>query len=146
MEYKTLKKKCNVCRVEKPLDAFSPSEQCRYGVMNTCRLCRNEKNRAKRNTGKHYVYLLIDPITKAIQYVGRTACTKERLKGHIDDARLAPHMNPPKAAWINGLIALGMKPRLEVIEKCTKENVVLRERYWIIYYWSRCTNLLNGHF
>lgn len=138
---------CKRCAREKPLNDFSPSNQCKDGRMAICRHCRNASNRIKRDAiknGIHYVYALIDPITLSIRYIGRTAFLNERVKWHMSDARLAPYLNPRKALWLNTLAADGLLPTINIIETCAKDTVAARERYWIEYYRKIIPDLLNG--
>jgi predicted GIY-YIG superfamily endonuclease len=55
------------------------------------------------------VYVLIDPRTNWVRYVGRTTDTVKRLAQH--------HASPksrPVRRWIDELAACGLKPRLEL--------------------------------
>lgn len=55
-----------------------------------------------------HVYHLVDPITKIVRYVGKTATPSARLRAHIKDAEASD--NTDKKRWIRSLLAKGLKP------------------------------------
>lgn len=91
---------------------------------------------------KIYIYVLKDPTTKIIKYVGQTKSPKNRLRSHIDLARWGKRKRAV-GDWINTLLNNGKKPLLEVIEETSIEFWAAREIYWISYYKSKSLKLLN---
>lgn len=55
-----------------------------------------------------HVYHLVDPITRTVRYIGKTASPKSRLRAHIKDA--IERDNTEKKRWIRGLLAQGLEP------------------------------------
>ena len=66
-----------------------------------------------------YIYLLIDPLSSVVRYVGASKNPKSRYRQHIRDAVSKSKKGKPtiKQQWIQGLIALGLQPRLKIIAK-----------------------------
>lgn len=86
------------------------------------------------------IYVLKDPNTGNVRYVGMTKKTLEqRLAGHIRETG-----NGDKYEWINGLRETGQSPIIELIEKGANENkAITRERFWIDHYLQAGCDLLN---
>lgn len=86
-----------------------------------------------------YIYILIDPVTEQIRYVGQSYNPVDRLKKHL---RMSNH---PKTfdyhiyRWIRGLN--GVLPLLRIIDQ--GEDVNDKEKYWINYYLNLGNNLTN---
>ena len=77
------------------------------------------------------IYVLIDPKTKRVKYVGRTKMTlKQRLYAHIADK----NHNGLKIYWIRKLSRKGLLPIIAQIEQCTSEEASDCETKWINYY------------
>lgn len=87
-----------------------------------------------------WIYLLRDPDTDAVRYVGKTFYppgNRARLRGHISNPT-----NEAMAKWIQSL--KGRKPMIQEIEEVTPSyNWPSREKFWIRYYLDRGCNLLN---
>jgi hypothetical protein len=90
-----------------------------------------------------YIYSLKDPETNEIRYVGKTTNINTRLKAHITRSI---HNKYHSARWVQSVIKRGLRPIIELVEECTEENWVEREKYWIGYYRERfdLTNILEG--
>ena len=90
-----------------------------------------------------YIYSLKDPETNEIRYVGKTTDINTRLKTHITRSR---HNKYHSARWVQSVLKRGLRPIIELVEECTEENWVEREKYWIAYYRERfdLTNVLDG--
>jgi len=90
-----------------------------------------------------YIYSLKDPETNEIRYVGKTTNITTRLKAHITRSR---HNKYHSARWVQSVIKRGFRPIIELVEECTEENWIEREKYWIAYYRERfdLTNVLDG--
>jgi hypothetical protein len=90
---------------------------------------------------KFYIYVLKDPNTLEIRYVGVT-CTSlsSRLAQHIYDSKKS---GTYKRNWIGQLLKNNTKPIIEIIEECTYLDYQEREIYWISFY-DNLTNTDKG--
>jgi hypothetical protein len=90
-----------------------------------------------------YIYSLKDPETNEIRYIGKTTNINTRLKAHITRSR---HNKYHSARWVQSVLKRGFRPIIELVEECTEENWVEREKYWIAYYRELfdLTNILEG--
>lgn len=89
-----------------------------------------------------YIYCLKDPETNEIRYIGKTASPLyKRLSSHYRDKK-----HSYKTHWISSLKNKNLKPIIELVEECTENNWIEREKYWIAYYRERfnLTNYLDG--
>lgn len=86
------------------------------------------------------IYILRDPRTNEIKYVGVTnGCTRHRLAQHIYD-----RCHTRRGRWVAELFALELRPIMEVVE-CVP--IALRdeaERRWIKHYRAQGIDLLNA--
>ena len=93
------------------------------------------------------IYVLIDPETGEIRYVGATTTSqKQRLREHINDARRRAKSYVHR--WILSLLDRGLEPEMLVIEEVPADgNRVEAERRWIAHYraeGARLANLTDG--
>lgn len=92
-----------------------------------------------------YVYKLVDPTTGEVRYIGQTCVgLRERLRQHINKSY---NSNTHVANWIKSLRAKGVKPVIELIEKCSIDDLDSREIHYINYFresGAKITNLLGG--
>lgn len=87
------------------------------------------------------IYVLIDPITKRVKYVGRTTMTlKSRLNAHINEKR---SYNGLKLYWIRRISNKGLIPIISQIEQCTIEKASECETKWIHHYEDSGEYLFN---
>ena len=85
------------------------------------------------------IYVLKDPRTSIVRYVGATTQTlNKRLVGHVWDAKNLSGTR--KINWIKQLLELELKPIIELIEET--EEWIEREKYWYNYY-KAITELVN---
>lgn len=75
---------------------------------------------------KVYIYALRDPRTNKIRYIGKTKDLELRLKQHLQPARLVKHSH--KNHWLQGLIADGMLPEIEVLHTVAPTRADTAER------------------
>lgn len=88
------------------------------------------------------LYLLVDPITNEICYIGQTYFGPSmRLQQHCNE--LARFQDKPKGLWINSLFDLGHAPTMMIVEKCTPETVNDREINLIEDLWEAGSPLVN---
>ena len=86
------------------------------------------------------IYILRDPRTYAIRYVGQTVNPDRRTLEHEKNYY---QCSPLKTAWIEELANLKLKPVFEVVEDCDHAFVVERERWWCSHFADEGCDLLN---
>lgn len=89
---------------------------------------------------KTQIYVLIDPDTKEVRYVGKTNNPKERLKAHLNKAR---DKGTHKRNWLNKLRKERKKPLFEIVDEVDIEKWKEREKHWIDHFISMGCNLVN---
>lgn len=87
------------------------------------------------------IYVLIDPRTDNIRYVGKTNDIKRRLVKHICESKLSTKSH--KKAWINQLLKLNLKPIIEVVDVVSIYEWEFWEQHYISLYKSWGFNLTN---
>lgn len=87
---------------------------------------------------KCFIYIVKHPITLEVRYVGQTCKGKSRFRKHLITVK-----PQPISCFIQSLISNSLLPIFEIIEYCEVSKLDEREKYWISYYRSICTNLLN---
>lgn len=89
------------------------------------------------------IYVLKDPTTLKIRYVGKTVSKLlTRLGQHISDAR-NNKINNHRVNWLRKLCNEGKLPIIEEIDYCTWEESKNLETYYIAYYKSLGCDLIN---
>lgn len=86
------------------------------------------------------IYILIDPETQQVRYVGKANDVSQRYKAHLNRAR---KHQIHKLNWINSLRRKGLKPIMEVVDIVPIESWVFWETYWISQFKAWGFNLLN---
>lgn len=87
------------------------------------------------------IYVLIDPRTNEIRYVGQTSGPLvKRLRRHIIDTSDESH----RSHWIRKLKRQGYIPRIELIQVVPISHWTEAEMYWIAHYRSIGCSLVNG--
>jgi len=87
-----------------------------------------------------YIYILIDPTTNYIRYVGKTNNPKQRFQNHKNKGR---DKNTHKRNWINQLRANNTNPIMEIIDEVPIDSWKYWEKFWIGYYKLIGCNLVN---
>lgn len=72
-------------------------------------------------TGPVSIYVLRDPASGDVRYVGQTKNPDSRYHGHCSLASLA-NVSSPAAVWCNRLVAAGNPPIFEVIDEVPPEK------------------------
>lgn len=88
------------------------------------------------------IYVLIDPISHEIRYVGWTTQPKQRLKTHICAKKKCYC-----ATWIRSLKRSGDLPVMRTLQMVNSDFGPSAEKYWISYFLDigcRLTNLTEG--
>ncbi len=118
---------CVQCGVERDESAFRGCIRCAG--------CR----------GRYLIYALVDPCSGLPRYVGKSSSGIARPNQHV---KSAASEHTYKARWICGLLALGLSPRVEILERCAEASGLSdAERKWISEFRSRghaLTNLTDG--
>ena len=86
------------------------------------------------------IYILIDPITNQVRYIGKANNISERYKAHLNKAR---KHQIHKLNWINSLKGKGLKPIIEVIDIIPIEDWIFWETYWISQFKTWGFKLIN---
>jgi hypothetical protein len=89
---------------------------------------------------KTNIYILIDPETLEIRYVGKANDINQRYRAHLNRAR--KHQTH-KLNWINSLKKKKLKPIIEVIDEVPIEEWHFWEKYWISQIKTWGFNLTN---
>lgn len=87
-----------------------------------------------------FIYVLRDPRTNVVRYVGKTKNPSDRKKAHSSPSQVRGQ-GIGKIEWTMELISLGLRPQFEIIEECEAGKWQERERFWIAHY--GLDNLLN---
>jgi len=74
---------------------------------------------------KTYIYILTDPITNEVRYVGKTINTAKRFAHHLSN-NTKTHCR----SWIKSLLNKNLLPVFSIIDETT-ENWAELEKYWI---------------
>jgi hypothetical protein len=95
----------------------------------------------KRLIKNIYIYVLKDPESNEVRYIGKTKRTlKYRLQRHLTDTDKNHKVN-----WIQSLKNKNLIPLIESIEVVTDSTWAEREVFWIEHYNSLGCNLTNSH-
>lgn len=86
------------------------------------------------------IYVLIDPITDKVRYVGKTNKPPRRYKAHLNRAR---NHQTHKKNWIDYLRKKNKKPIIKVIDKVPVDEWIFWEKYWISQFRAWGFNLVN---
>jgi|GEM_PF-6327085 len=63
-----------------------------------------------------YIYVLWDPDTFLMHYIGRSVDVKRRLQQHIDTARSDTYYRSSPSEWIRSLLARDVRPEAHILE------------------------------
>ena len=93
------------------------------------------------------IYLLVDPRTDEVRYVGKSTTGECRPREHVMPSRMAKDANTYKGRWIKSLLVINMKPIILIREYQAEDDLGQIEKHWIesARAWGcRLTNLTNG--
>lgn len=90
-------------------------------------------------TGTTFIYVLKEPDTGEIRYVGKSNNPKHRLRHHLRDNK-----HNRRTAWIEHLRGKGELPVLEIIDEVPIEHWQQWEVAWIEYFKEQGCDLVNG--
>lgn len=86
------------------------------------------------------IYVLKDPRTNEVRYVGCSRNTKARYFAHLNSNNSQSSL---KRDWIAELRNLGLKPIMEVIDKADETNYLIKQKQYITNYRKEGINLTN---
>lgn len=89
------------------------------------------------------VYLLRDPRTGHVRYVGKAVDPARRLQQHLSAFQLS-YYRSRKNSWLKNLLDAGGRPELEIVETVAPEQANDAECKWIAYYHGLGAPLTNG--
>jgi hypothetical protein len=90
---------------------------------------------------KTFIYVLADPDTLEIKYVGKTVKPlKIRLTGHIYSCKKEKNH---RTNWIKSILKKGKKPIIKMIDYCTWDESQKLEYDWIIKFKDKGYDLVN---
>jgi len=90
----------------------------------------------------NYIYILIDPVTDAVRYVGKSVNPDQRYRKHISEAKKLK-ANNHKINWVKSLLSQNLKPKMVVIDS-TDSDWIWLEEYWISQFITWGFKLVNG--
>jgi hypothetical protein len=89
---------------------------------------------------KTYIYILIDPTSQQVRYIGKTKNLSRRYSQHISEcSKIRNHKNN----WILSLKNIGLKPEMVVIDECENNDWVFLEQWYIQLFKTWDCNLTN---
>ena len=87
---------------------------------------------------QHSIYVLIDPRTNRVRYVGMSKQPFRRFGEHLVQEY------DPKGCWIEELIQQEMLPKIEIIDRvATRELALKKEWEWVYHYVEKGEKLFN---
>jgi hypothetical protein len=89
------------------------------------------------------IYVLKDPITNRIRYVGKTNDIPNRKHKHIKDAKNGNGKNH-RIYWLRSLLERGLRPILEVIDRVLVSEWKEKEQFYIKKYQDEGEDLTNS--
>lgn len=89
-----------------------------------------------------FIYVLIDPNTREVRYVGKTIWPTKRIFGHLKDSK-----NSHKKNWVAALLSGNQKPIFEIVDMAGEHNWESVEKSYITAFRAlgcKLTNLAEG--
>jgi hypothetical protein len=87
-----------------------------------------------------YIYILIDPRTESVRYVGKT--NNPRLRFNVHTSRKFDKKSH-RDMWVKQLCELGLKPLMVIVEETNEDHWKERERFWQLHFESLGADLTN---
>lgn len=92
-------------------------------------------------SGSVFIYVLKDPETGEVRYVGKSAHPQTRLQRHI---RESVNGRNHKECWVRALLVSGLRPVLEIEDEVSAETWAACEAAYIQFYRDAGCSLVNG--
>lgn len=97
----------------------------------------------KELPNKNVIYVLLEPDTNNVRYVGKAVDLYTRIRNHYKPSRLIDKTH--KNNWLNKLLNEGKYVRVNVVEELDNEKLLNEaEKKWIKYYKNLGYDLTNG--
>lgn len=93
----------------------------------------------------YYIYVLRDPVTQRVRYVGFTENPHRRLSLHVRDASREQHTGRRLKAWIEALQEKSCAPEMCIIEMVSKGESRQAEKRWCDHYLAAGDDLCNSY-
>jgi predicted GIY-YIG superfamily endonuclease len=95
------------------------------------------------NSNNNLIYVLTDPDTQKIRYVGQTNNLQKRLTQHYTPSEFKN--NTHKVNWLKSLVKFGKKADYHIVESnISNSEIDAAEIFWIAYFKSIGADLVNG--
>jgi group I intron endonuclease len=88
-----------------------------------------------------FIYGLMDPVTKELRYIGKSDDPQARLSNHVNAAYREDNH---KARWIRKLLALKLRPFIQIVDKVLKAEWQAAEAAYIIFFKEEGCDLANS--
>ncbi len=88
-----------------------------------------------------FIYVLKDPVTGDVRYVGKTDNPKHRLGLHLIESRKHKHR---RACWVRSLLRRGLQPQMEVVDEVPRAYWQALEAAYIAFYRELGYRLTNS--
>lgn len=92
---------------------------------------------------KIYIYVLLDPTTDAVRYVGKTNNVYKRYYNHLQELQDPKKRGYHSKNWIRQVLKTGVAPKILIVEECNSDTWREREKFWIQLYKTEGCNLTN---
>ena len=90
---------------------------------------------------QYLIYGLRCPKTDDYKYIGKSSSGMQRAQAHLTYSH-----NESVNHWVAELREQGFCPLIDVIEKCSEEDLQIKEQFWIQYFTDRGCKLMNSIF
>jgi hypothetical protein len=92
------------------------------------------------------VYLLEEPDTGEVRYVGKAVCPEHRLYEHLNEAMNSADKACKRIMWLRAILGAGKSPVMRVIDEVMPEDAAGRELFWIKHFLAAGVVLLNERY
>jgi hypothetical protein len=81
-----------------------------------------------------YIYMLVDPQTREVGYIGQTTNVHARYMAHLRNAKKYVWNSPKKVDWLQDILRRGDKPEMVIITEVPASLADYTEEFWIVRY------------